>query len=121
MAQCIFVRNLTANNWNCSNVRSPFEGGLEHENRWIRLAQTLNWREMEVSYAKLFSAEGRPAIRARYVLGVLILKHQFQTSDQETLQLILENSYCQYFLGFAKFTKTMSFDVSSLSRVRDRL
>lgn len=99
----------------------PFEGGLDHENRWIRLAHLLNWREMEVSYAKLFAAEGRPAIRARYVLGTLILKHQFQTSDQETLQLILENPYCQYFIGLAKFTKTMPFDVSSLSHVRERL
>lgn len=99
----------------------PFDGKLDRENRWIRLAHTLNWSEMEVSYAKLFAAEGRPAIRARYVLGTLILKHQFQMSDEEILQLVLENPYCQYFLGLAQFTTTMPFEVSSLSRVRERL
>ena len=99
----------------------PFDGGLDHNNRWIRLAHTLNWRELELSYAKLFAAEGRPGIRARYVLGTLILKHQFQMSDEEILQVILESPYCQYFIGLAKFTTTMPFEVSSLSRVRERL
>jgi len=42
-------------------------------------------------------------------------------SDEEILQLILENPYCQYFIGLAKFTTTMPFEVSSLSRVRERL
>ena len=99
----------------------PFSGKLDRENRWIRLAHTLNWRELELSYAKLFATEGRPGIRARYVLGTLILKHQFQMSDEETLQLIVENPYCQYFIGLAQFTTTMPFEVSSLSRVRERL
>ena len=99
----------------------PFDGKLDRDNRWISLAHTLNWRELEFSYAKLFAADGRPGIRARYVLGTLILKHQFQTSDEETLQLILESPYCQYFIGLAKFTTTMPFEVSSLSRVRERL
>jgi hypothetical protein len=99
----------------------PFAGKLDRGNRWIRLAHTLNWRELELSYAKLFAADGRPGIRARYVLGTLILKHQFQMSDEETLQLILENPYCQYFIGLAQFAITMPFEVSSLSRVRERL
>jgi len=99
----------------------PFNGKLDHGNRWIRLAHTLNWRELELSYAKLFAADGRPGIRARYVLGTLILKHQFQTSDEETLQMILESPYCQYFIGLAHFVITMPFEVSSLSRVRERL
>ena len=99
----------------------PFDGKLDRGNRWIRLAHTLNWCELELSYAKLFAADGRPGLRARYVLGTLILKHQFQMSDEETLQLILENPYCQYFIGLAQFTTTMPFEVSSLSRVRERL
>jgi transposase, IS5 family len=99
----------------------PFDGKLDRGNRWIRLAHTLNWRELELSYAKLFAADGRPGIRARYVLGTLILKHQFQMSDEETLQMILESPYCQYFIGLAQFAITMPFEVSSLSRVRERL
>lgn len=99
----------------------PFDGKLDRSNRWITLAHTLNWREMECSYAKLFAADGRPGLRARYVLGTLILKHQFQVSDDEILQLIVESPYLQYFIGLAQFTTTVPFEASSLSRVRERL
>ena len=103
------------------NASLPFEDKLPRENRWVRLAHTLDWREWELSYAKLFAAEGRPGLRARFVLGTLILKHQHQTSDEEILQTILESPYLQYFIGLPRFTTTMPFEASSLSRVRERL
>ncbi len=99
----------------------PFSGKLDHENRWIRLAHAITWRELEVSYAKLFAETGRPALRARYVLGTLIIKHHFELSDEDIVQLITENPYLQYFIGLPQFTTSASFDVSSLSRVRERL
>lgn len=103
------------------NASLPFDGKLDRDNRWIRLAHTLNWQEWELSYAKLFAAEGRPGLRARFVLGTLILKHQYQTSDEEILQTILESPYLQYFIGLPRFATTMPFEASSLSRVRERL
>jgi len=99
----------------------PFAGKLDRSNRWIVLAHTLNWRELELSYAKLFASEGRPGLRARYVLGTLILKHHFQVSDEEILQLIVESPYLQYFIGVAQFTTSAPFETSSLARVRERL
>jgi len=99
----------------------PFSGTLDRTNRWIRLAHALNWRELEGSYAKLFAEIGRPALRARYVLGTLIIKHHFELSDEDIVQLITENPYLQYFIGLPQFTKSAPFDVSSLSRVRERL
>lgn len=103
------------------NASLPFDGKLDPDNRWVRLAPTLNWSEWERDYAKLFAAVGRPGLRARYVLGTLILKHQYQTSDEEILQIILESPYLQYFIGLPRFTTTMPFEASSLSRVCERL
>lgn len=103
------------------NASLPFDGKLDGDNRWVRLAHTLNWSEWELSYAKLFAADGRPGLRARFVLGALILKHQYQTSDEEILQTILESPYLQYFIGLPRFTTTMPFEASSFSRVRERL
>ena len=103
------------------NASLPFEDKLDRNNRWVRLAHTLNWSEWERDYAKLFAADGRPGLRARFVLGALILKHQYQTSDEEILQTILESPYLQYFIGLPRFTTTMPFEASSLSRVRERL
>ena len=99
----------------------PFADKLDRTNRWIRMAYAINWRELEVSYAKLFAETGRPALRARYVLGTLILKHLFELSDDDIVQLITECPYLQYFIGLAKFTMNAPFETSSLSRVRERL
>ena len=99
----------------------PFANKLDHNNRWICLAHAINWRDLEVSYAKLFAEAGRPALRARYVLGTLILKHHFELSDDDIVQLIIESPYLQYFIGLAQFTMSAPFETSSLSRVRERL
>lgn len=99
----------------------PFADKLDRSNRWIRMTHAIDWRALEVSYAKLFAKTGRPALRARYVLGTLILKHQFELSDEDILQLIIESPYLQYFIGLAKFTMSAPFETSSLSRVRERL
>ena len=99
----------------------PFDGKLDPNNRWIVLAHTVNWSELERSYAKLFSDTGRPGLRARHVIGTLILKHQFQVSDEEIVHLIIESPYLQYFIGLPGFVTAMPFDSSSLSRVRERL
>ena len=111
-----------ANKLELFNASLPFDGKLDGNNRWLRLAHTLNWQEWERAYAKLFAAVGRPGLRARFVLGTLILKHQYQAGDEEILQTILESPYLQYFIGLPCFvTTTMPFEASSLSRVRERL
>lgn len=99
----------------------PFGGKLNRENRWIRLAHTVDWRGFEGAYAKLFSNIGRPGVRARYVIGSLILKHQLGVSDDELVQQIAENPYMQYFIGLAKYVETVPYNASTLSRVRARL
>ena len=99
----------------------PFADKLDRTNRWIRMAHAIDWRGLEVSYAKLFAQTGRPALRARYVLGTLILKHHFELSDDDIVQLITECPYLQYFIGLARFTMNAPFETSSLSRVRERL
>jgi len=40
----------------------PFNGKLDRENRWIKLSFLIDWRSFEYTYAKLFSAIGRPAL-----------------------------------------------------------
>jgi hypothetical protein len=99
----------------------PFADKLDRSNRWIRMAHAIDWRGLELSYAKLFAPTGPPVLRARYVLGTLILKHQFELSDEDILQLIIESPYLQYFIGLAKFTMSAPFKTSSLSRIRERL
>ena len=99
----------------------PFGGKLNHKNRWIRLAELIDWYRFESIYAQTFSTTGRPGIRARYVLGSLILKHKLEVSDEELLLQLCENPYLQYFIGLEKFSHEIPFDASTLTNVRGRL
>ncbi len=99
----------------------PFGDTLNRENRWIRLAGLIDWHRFESIYAQTFSTTGRPGIRARYVLGSLILKHKLEVSDEELLLQLCENPYLQYFIGLERFSKDIPFDASTLTNVRKRL
>ena len=103
------------------NKSLPFGDKLNRENRWIRLAGLIDWQRFESIYAKTFSSTGRPGIRARFVLGSLILKHKLEVSDEELLLQLCENPYLQYFIGLEKFSQEIPFDASTLTNVRKRL
>ncbi len=99
----------------------PFSGKLNHNNRWIRLAELINWSELEATYAKTFSTTGRPGVRARHVIGSLIIKHKLECSDGEVGEQISENPYMQYFIGLPRFQYRVPYDTSTLTNVRKRL
>jgi len=99
----------------------PFGNTLDCKNRWLVLAGLIDWHRFEAIYAQTFSTTGRPGIRARYVLGSLILKHKLEVSDEELLLQLCENPYLQYFIGLEKFSHDIPFDASTLTNVRKRL
>jgi hypothetical protein len=46
----------------------------------------------------------------RLAIGALSIKQQHCLSDEETVELIRENDYLQYFLGFAAYSSKAQFD-----------
>jgi IS5 family transposase len=99
----------------------PFKDHLNNDNRWIVLADLIDWAGFERSYSQTFSHTGRPAIKARMLIGALILKHILCVSDEEITQQIAENPYLQYFIGMDDFRSRAPFHYSSLSNARKRL
>jgi len=105
----------------------PFESGFSHglnaNNRWVRLARTIPWEELEARYAKCIGPgkKGKPAFSARIALGSLLIQTVLKTTDQETVAQIRENPYLQYFLGLKAYTMKPILDSSSLARFRKRL
>lgn len=99
----------------------PFKDHLDNENRWIVLADLIDWEAFERTYSQTFSHTGRPAIEARMLIGALILKHILCVSDKEITQQIAENPYLQYFVGMDDFRSRAPFHYSSLSNARKRL
>ena len=94
--------------------------GLSKSNRWVKLADRLPWAKIEKEYNKRLrnshcGAGNKPA---RMVVGVLIVKHVENLSDEKTIQ---ENPYMQYLLGLSKFTEKPVFVPELFVLIRKRL
>ena len=76
----------------------PFHKQLKSDNRWVRLAELVPWDELAEIYARnLDPGSGRLSVDIRMVIGALIIKHKLSLSDRDTLDMISENVYMQYF------------------------
>lgn len=95
---------------------------LDQSNRWIVLGNLLPWDAMEqLYYSKLNSKEGSPCIKARIVIGAMIIKHKLKLSDRECIEHIRENPYAQCFLGLSNYTEQDVFDRSLFTLIRNRI
>lgn len=104
------------------NFLLPFDGKLNGDNRWIKLAEMIPWDELEDIYGKNMSADfGRPGINARVAIGTLLIKHKLKLTDEETIEQLSENPYLQFFLGYEEFKQEKLFDPTMLVHFRKRL
>lgn len=100
----------------------PFDGELNPENRWVKLADQIPWDELGAVYNRNMSQDmGAPAISSRVVIGALILKHLKKLPDEELIEDVRENPYYQYFLGFKDFQYRTIFVPSLFVAIRNRL
>lgn len=100
-----------------------FNMKLNPENRWIKMSRLIPWEEIEAQYVQNFNHErkdGRRAITAQEALGALLVQQIMQLSDRETITIIQENPYIQYFLGYQQFRLEKPFDASSMVHFRKR-
>lgn len=105
-----------------SGFETPFEMHLDKANRWVVLAEKLPWDSLaSVYYRKMSSKMGAGAKDARLVIGALFIKHKMRLSDEDTIGMIRENIYMQYFLGLPGYTYEKVFDPSLFVHIRRRL
>ena len=83
----------------------PFEGHLNENNRWVRLALLIPWAKVEVHYRRQLRSlnRGKKAVSIRTALGALIIQERLGLSDRETVDQIVENPYLKYFIGLSGF------------------
>lgn len=100
----------------------PFEGHLNPDNRWVRMASVIPWADLEEAYLQSLGDpnQGSKAYTVQLVLGSLIIKERLGLSDEETVEAITENPYMQYFIGLPAFQDTPPFHASSLTHFRKR-
>lgn len=100
----------------------PFNGSLDGNNRWVKLANLLPWDGLVRAYAQNLSDQtGRPTADLRVELGALLIQELMEYTDREVIAQIQENPYLQYFLGFHEYRYKKVFDASLLVSIRKRL
>ena len=96
---------------------------LDKTNRWVALGDLLPWTELEKEYnSRLYNQKkGAGNKPARMILGAMIIKHKLNLSDAETIEIIRESPYMQYFCGLHEFTDKPIFDPSLFVTIRKRI
>ena len=97
-----------------SNIINP-----RHE--VVRLAQMIDWRMFETAFGPLYAEVGRPGLPTRLMVGLHLLKHVFNLSDEVVCARWVENPYYQHFCGFDYFQHELPVDRSSMTRWRERI
>lgn len=99
-----------------------FGGKLRKDNRWVILSETIPWDLVEEKYSSLLSdKKGRKAYSVRVALGSCIIKEKLKISDEETVEMIRENPYLQFFIGWQEYKDEKPFDSSMMVHFRKRL
>jgi IS5 family transposase len=87
----------------------------------LQLANTLPWAYFEAEFAPLYSPIGRPAKPIRLMVGLCILKHLENLSDERVVKLWVQNPYYQAFCGEHEFQWSRPCDPTDLIYFRQRL
>ncbi|MGI0483688.1 IS5 family transposase, partial [Geminocystis sp. CENA526] len=94
----------------------------DENNRWLIMASLISWTEFEQEYASIFDDKlGAPAKPFRMALGALIIQQKLNFTDRETVEIIRENPYLQYFIGLNKFSHQIPFHPSMMVHFRKRI
>lgn len=100
----------------------PFGGKLDPNNRWVVLSNLIPWLPMECQYAHSFSAtSGAPAKPFRMAFGAIYIQQRLGVTDRETVELITESPYLQYFIGMSGYQYMRPFDPSMMVHFRKRI
>jgi IS5 family transposase len=76
---------------------------------------------LESKVVPYYSDEGRPGIPVRLIVGLHILKHMYNLSDESVCERWVENPYYQYFCGEEYFQHKFPIERSSMTHFRNRV
>ena len=116
------IKYTPSNQLSLSEFSHPFEQELLSDNRWVKLSQLIPWDALAKVYSnKLNARSGRESIDVRMVIGAIIVKHKIGLNDRETVAMISENIYLQYFCGLKCFQTKPPFHPTVLVAIRKRM
>lgn len=87
----------------------------------LKLAKVIPWDHFEAQFAPLYSDQGKPAKPVRLMVGLSILKHLEDLSDEVLVNRWVANPYYQVFCGEVEFQWELPCDSSDMTYFRRRI
>jgi IS5 family transposase len=87
----------------------------------IQLAKRIDWHYFENEFSMLYSHRGKPSKHIRLMVGLSILKHMDNLSDEVLVSRWVQNPYYQVFTGEISFQWKFPCDPSSMTNFRKRI
>jgi IS5 family transposase len=101
---------------------STFEEQLSHQHPLYILSNEIKWQRFNDAFEKHYSSTmGAPAKPIRLMVGLLILKHVRNLSDESVVEQWAENAYYQYFCGEKYFASVQPCVATELVEFRKRI
>ncbi len=101
--------------------RSSLKEILNPKHSLVLLACAIRWNELEISFSSLYSQRGCPAKPIRQMVGLTMLKHLYDFSDERLIEEWLRDPYMQFFSGESHFQWNPPCDSSDMTYFRKRL
>jgi IS5 family transposase len=101
--------------------RARLEQIINMKHELVQLAGKIDWDWIDREIAPLYSDKGRPGIATRFVIGLLLLKHVYDLSDEGVCERWVFDPYFQHFTGEEFFQHEFPHERSDLSHWRKRL
>ncbi len=87
----------------------------------LRLAKQIDWSVFDEAFSPLYSHLGKPAKHIRLMVGLSILKHMENLSDEVLVQRWTQDPYYQVFTGEAEFQWEFPCNPTSMTKFRKRI
>ena len=103
-----------------------FRKFIDRSNELVRLSERIDWSRIHEALSSYYSTRGRQAKDIRLMVGLHILKHRYDLSDEAVVTMLHENIYWMYFCGIfqppgADGSPHRYVESSSLTKFRKRL
>ena len=98
-----------------------FSDVLNPEHELLRAARLIDWDSLHDVLCAYYSPLGRQGKPIRLMVGIHILKHRYDCSDERAVEMLHENTYWQCFCGFNSFQGGQILEASSLVKFRNRI
>ena len=95
---------------------------LDPDDPLMLLSRVIEWSRFDDEFSQYYSPDkGRPAIPIRRLVGLLILKHLENLSDESVVLGYKRNPYYQAFCGAIEFDRSMPCSSTELCHFRKRI